>query len=84
MVLRRATRAGKARRMHELDLLDDVLDALSRGTRRGAHLDLVDALRGKKSLVDRLRQWTHRWHGLDSDAPAVALEAAIFGDGSRE
>lgn len=84
MVLRRATRAGKARRMQELDLLDDVLDTLSRGTRRGAHLDLVNALRGKRSLVDRLRRWTHRWHGLDSDAPAVALEAAIFGDGSRE
>ena len=79
-MLRRATWVGKARQVQELD----VLDALPRSTRRGAHLDLVDALRGKKSLVDRLRRWTHRWHGLDSDAPAVALEAAILGDGSRK
>ncbi len=83
MVLRRAARAGRARRVHELNLLDQVLDALSKGVGRGAQLDLIEALQGKKSLADRLIQWTNRWKGYQNAATSVTLEAAIVGDGTQ-
>ena len=83
MVLRRAARAGKARRVHELNLLDQVLDALSKGIRRGAQLDLVHAMQGKESLAKRLIEWSHRWKGYQNAATSVTLEAAIVGDGTQ-
>ncbi len=83
MVLRRAARAGKARRVHELNLLDQVLDALSKGIRRGAQLDLVHAMQGKESLAKRLTEWSHRWKGYQNAATGVTLEAAIVGDGTQ-
>ena len=83
MVLRRAGRAGKARRARELHVLDQVLDALSTGIGRGAQLDLVHAMQGKKSLVDRLTAWSHRWKGCENAATSVTLEAAIVGDGTE-
>jgi hypothetical protein len=83
MVLLRAARAGKARRVHELDLLDQVLDALFKGVRRGAQLDLVHLMEGKKSLAERLIEWSHRWKGYQNAASSVTLEAAIVGDGTQ-
>jgi hypothetical protein len=84
VVLHRAARAGRARRSAELGVLDSVLDVLARGTRWGAHIDLVRALQSKRRTPRRLESWVREWSEKPVATPHVTLEAAIFGDGSRD
>jgi len=80
-VLHRAAKAGAARRMNELDVLDAVLDELTHGVRLGAERELDTVLRHRNARV-MLRDWIDCWRTRRGETPVVTLEAAIFGNGT--
>ncbi len=80
-VLRQAARAGAARCVERLDVLDTVLEELSRGARLGAERELENAL-ANSDADPSLRGWLSRWSTKETEIPVVTLDAAIFGDGT--
>lgn len=79
-VLRRARRAGQRRALHELRLLDTVLDRLRHGLSVGAERELSDAL-SQTNLV-RLKKWIGRHPARRIGLPEWRLDAALLGDDS--
>ena len=81
-VLRQALRAGAARCVERLDVLDTVLEQLTRGASLGAERELENAL-ANSDADQSLREWLGRWSTKETEIPVVTLDAAIFGDGTR-
>lgn len=79
LALRHARRAARARRLDLLQLLDSVLDRLSRGLPVGAARALAGALHDSPHAIAR---WLRDYPSPSPRPATCVVEAVVYGDGS--